>query len=474
MTTENFWVDKLKKPDAYSIRVRLPKDENNRYGWSPRKKITAASRKEILKACIAYEEELANAVIAEAEAAKEEQQRLAEEAKRLTLSSYIESDYMQRRRDQVAVGKLSNETLKRTTNYLDSVKEYFGSMVLQDITEKDLSDGFAAMARSGLSNYKIHGNYQTINQVFHYAQISGFIQVNPCDLMLDANKPRRPKVSKEKKEDRKISKAEAVELIKRIEKEKLDGIRIVVALAIMSGLRRGECLGLTWGDVNFSDKTLSVGYQYTNDKVRKTPKADSARTISISDGLVKLLERWKKEQQDIFKKGNELHAIELSTGKKKRGAIADRWNKNTTPICTGETGRILDPSHVSQRVCRFLANCGLGEYSDIREYRDANGTLRHSKTGHKGATLHSLRRAHATLLLNSGVDFKSLSARLGHSSAAMTYDWYLESSTENDIASAESIDKALHPVNDLMKKALGIGKIKQNLKKSYGNVVERK
>lgn len=69
-------------------------------------------------------------------------------------------------------------------------------------------------------------------------------------------------------------------------------------LLLQCGLRRGETLGLTWGDINLGERTLSVSKQFTNDKTLRAPKSKmSRRTIAINESLTQYLDEWKREQQ---------------------------------------------------------------------------------------------------------------------------------------------------------------------------------
>jgi integrase len=60
-----------------------------------------------------------------------------------------------------------------------------------------------------------------------------------------------------------------------------------------------------------------------------------------------------------------------------------------------------------------------------------------------GVRFHSLRHGHASQLLNAGINIKSVSARSGHSSAAMTLNVYSHLMPGADEAAAAAIDKAI-------------------------------
>lgn len=77
--------------------------------------------------------------------------------------------------------------------------------------------------------------------------------------------------------------------------------RVLFTLALLTGYRRGELLGLEWPDIDFDTGVITIRRtsQYTNDRgmYTDTPKtASSARSTKVSPSLVELLRRYKIEQ----------------------------------------------------------------------------------------------------------------------------------------------------------------------------------
>lgn len=71
-----------------------------------------------------------------------------------------------------------------------------------------------------------------------------------------------------------------------------------VLLALHTGMRRGEVLGLTWEHVHFDKQKLYVAQQYACDKVPRDPKSKkSKRWISLDSEIVTYLEEWKRVQR---------------------------------------------------------------------------------------------------------------------------------------------------------------------------------
>lgn len=157
-------------------------------------------------------------------------------------------------------------------------------------------------------------------------------------------------------------------------------------LTIMSGMRRGEVLGLRWDDVDFTASTVTVNRQWKRGEqgfILSPPKTSRGRrTIDIDAETVATLKRWRRDQLE------------------ERMAYEGEWHE-TGFIFTRKDGRTHDPDVVSQRFNRMVSRT---ELPRIR--------------------YHDLRHTHATLLLLAGVPPHVVSMRLGHRSVAFTLQRY--------------------------------------------------
>ncbi len=89
--------------------------------------------------------------------------------------------------------------------------------------------------------------------------------------------------------------------------------RIIIYLAVDSGLRLGELMGLTWDDIDFEKAVLSV--TKTNQALKgkgiftKVPKIETpVRTVTISDSVLELLKEYQAWQME------------------KKALLANKWN----------------------------------------------------------------------------------------------------------------------------------------------------
>jgi integrase len=151
-------------------------------------------------------------------------------------------------------------------------------------------------------------------------------------------------------------------------------------LAAMTGMRRGEVVGLRWPDIDLDSKRLAVrrtascaGYAV---HVTTNKTATSRRAVDLDAETVEVLRAWCDLQTEELHGSSEL-------------------------VFTNRRGVLLHPHVLSQSFERVGRDAGLPR---IR--------------------FHDLRHTHATLLLKAGVPLKVVSERLGHSTPAFTMTVY--------------------------------------------------
>lgn len=178
-----------------------------------------------------------------------------------------------------------------------------------------------------------------------------------------------------------------------------------VRIAMLTGLRRSEMLGLTWGAVDFEKREMcvSVAVVYVPEVglVQKEPKTErSIRTVFLTDSLLEELNRLLYRRNMLFPESP---------------IMPQEY------IFVSPTGMLLHPDTMS------------GWY---RDFIAMNPDL-------PNVTLHGLRHTAATLMLASGVDIEMVSRVLGHASSTTTSNYYLHSADESRRRALQELEAAI-------------------------------
>ncbi|WP_211749806.1 tyrosine-type recombinase/integrase [Paenibacillus sp. Marseille-Q4541] len=170
-----------------------------------------------------------------------------------------------------------------------------------------------------------------------------------------------------------------------IQAAKGDSLFCAIYLALTTGMRKSEILGLTWSDIDFDYRTISVVRTHNsqdNSVSEGTKNRSSRRSVEIDDEIIEVL----KDQQRLIR--NFKHC-------------AGNLYQDKNLVCPTQIGTPVNPSNLRRTLYRILKNAGLTR-----------------------VTVHELRHSHATHLLMAGVDSKITSSRLEHSSTRVTNDIY--------------------------------------------------
>jgi integrase len=253
-----------------------------------------------------------------------------------------------------------------------------GEIAITDLGPLDLQDLYAELTADPdkhLSPGTVLNLHLVLHQALAQAVRWGMLMTNPAD---GAQPPRA----------RRPERLAVDERLAATILERLHGhpIELPVAIAIATGMRRGEILGLRWSDVADDLSALHVRrtLQPTADGLvfedPKTPR--SRRTVALPGFLHPYLDRQRQDQAQ------------------REAEAGPRW-QGTGLVVDGADGLPFHPYSLSGYWRRFLVKEGLPH-------------LR----------FHDLRHAHATLMLLQGVHPKVVSERLGHASVGITLDTY--------------------------------------------------
>jgi integrase len=192
-------------------------------------------------------------------------------------------------------------------------------------------------------------------------------------------------------------------------------LRALIVLAAGTGMRQGECFGLTLDRIDFLRRTVTVNRQLS--LVQKRPPflsppktAASVRTIPLPQIVVDTL----AAHVAAFPPREQTIDVRADGGK---------WSTETVKMLfVGDDGLPLRRTRFSARVWSQAAKAAALP---------------------KGASFHQLRHYYASLLIRHGESVKTVQARLGHASAAETLDTYSHLWPDSDDRTREAVDAAL-------------------------------
>lgn len=181
-------------------------------------------------------------------------------------------------------------------------------------------------------------------------------------------------------------------------------LHCMLHLLITTGIRRGECVGLKWRDIDEKQALIHIERNVTNtvkDGITiNTPKTTAGfRMVPIMPSTLALLRQLKQERQEQFP-AMIIEDSFIFPGKE------DIFSPRT-------------PESVTRRVKRFMQRSNLPDLSP-----------------------HDLRHSCATLLLAQGADIKSVQQILGHTDARTTLNFYVKADLQQMKAATDKMAAA--------------------------------
>ena len=273
-----------------------------------------------------------------------------------------------------------------------------GNIPLNKLTQNALQQFYARLKKNGrktlterfgegLSDRMVRMCHATCRTALEKAVQEGLIRTNPAiGCKLPPKKAREMQV------------LDRDELQRFLIQAKAEGYYELFLLDLSTGLRRGELMALQWDDLDFETGVLNVNkqvYQVNGELQFSEPKTkNSIRKIVLPPSVVEVLREYKK-------------------------TVNSRW-MFPSPV---KEDCPLTPGVVRQRLQLILEHAGC-----------------------KHVRFHDLRHTFATLALQNGMDVKTLSAMLGHVSAATTLDIYTHITDDMQRTAAANIDRGIGKV----------------------------
>jgi integrase len=284
------------------------------------------------------------------------------------------------------------------------IKPQLGAVRLSALTLPDIqkfineqSEPLPALGLNALAPKSVKNIHGILSKALSQAVACGYIKVNPatgCKL------PRwvRPEIQP-------LNNEQIAEFFGKIKGHKHETLLI---LAVMTGMREGELVGLTWDSVK--QDTLYINKQLQlidGGYVEGLPKWNKKRTITPATVVMALLREHKQKQEQ---------QAELA---------GQAWCNQKGYVFTDELGRHLAIPTVYKNFKRIVEKMGLPE---IR--------------------FHDLRHTYAVTALQAGDDIKAVSENMGHHSTAFTLDTYGHFTKQMKEKSAAIMDKVFKEVTN--------------------------
>lgn len=249
---------------------------------------------------------------------------------------------------------------------------------IQSYYTNALKDGRRDGKKGGLSHRTVLHHHRVLREALQQAIKWQLVLRNVADAV-EPPKPDRPEMN--------TLAAEQVLHLLDVAKQHTKKYYPVIYMAVNTGMRRGEILGLRWQDIDFNNNTANI--QQTAQRVighgvifREPKTQKSRRSVSLPPSIMELLR-------------------EIKVNQSKNKLVLGQAYQNYDLVFEQGDGKPLEPTEAGRAFRNVLKKAG---YSSIR--------------------FHDLRHTHATLLLKEGVHPKIVSERLGHATIAITLDTY--------------------------------------------------
>ncbi len=360
------------------------------------------------------------------------------EPSKMSYSDYL--DYWMKEHCEI---NLKYHTIQAYQNIIKNhIKPKLGFYMLSQLTTSVIQEFINNIyLEKGFSKNFLKNILKVLKGSLGYAtDVVGFIKVNP------SLKVRLPKYD--------IPDSDPVYILSNEEVEKIlerfsnnPCVYYAFLTAYYTGLRVSEVFGLTWNDIDFVKRTITV-----NKNILKKNQAGgtkkrlisgnsttvwyfgtcktkgSYRTIEIGDTLLKALKKYKEEQIQNRKDYGDTYM------KHYKKIVNNPYNNKPEIKIINAYAELEVPLEEVKLV--FLKKNGVFEGTDSCKYPFK---VIHYELGIP-CRFHDFRDTHATRLIEAGADIKAVSKRLGHSNIRTTYEIYVKVTTKMESDTVEKFE----------------------------------
>lgn len=263
----------------------------------------------------------------------------------------------------------------------------FGDTALRDISTLMLQTYFSGLGSSPLGGHTILKLKEALSSIMGSAMRYDLLSKNP---VLAVQMPRAKVINKTRKKPH-LTPEEFEQLLQLVS----EPYATMIYIAVFSGLRISELIGLKWNDVHCN--SLTVDERYCRGDWSKTKTSASAATVGVPDSVIVRIQRLKTLE------------VEINWG----GKGAKEANQVSS---LGRSARSRLPIHAHRR-----SDAGREHLTPAPAPGGAQARHRSKK-----ATWRSLRTSCATWMVEAGANPKDVQGQMRHSRLATTLDIYAQ------------------------------------------------
>lgn len=299
-------------------------------------------------------------------------------------------------RDYAAVN-VAPSSYRRYRQICDRLNDLIGELRLRDLRPNHIKTAYARLLQDNLKPKTVVMHHRVLRQALKDAVRWQLLGTNPADAV-DPPKAERTEM-------RALDSEAVDQLLAACDDPALE---MLLYVAVGTGLRQGELLGLKWADCDLDARQAHIQralqYQPGEGDVFRSPKsAHSRRNIALSTETVRALRDHRTRQLE--------HRLQAGA------AYADQ-----DLVFPDVDGSPLSPTKIWKRFPKLVKAAGVGP-------------LR----------FHDLRHTAATLMFKAGIHQRIVADRLGHASTSLTMDVYSHVTPDMQREAAEAMDAILKP-----------------------------
>lgn len=282
------------------------------------------------------------------------------------------------------------------------LKPALGKLRLNKLTTHQIQHLYNSLiTERGLSPKTVKNVHGALHGALEQAKINGYLRINPSE---------GTTLPKKEREELRIMDANDVSVFLRAIQG--DEYELTLFVALFTGLRQGELLGLTWDCVDFEKGTLLINKQHNRAKGEKefhfSPLKNSRpRSLTPASAVMDALREQQRRQQEW---------AELA---------GSAWENRENLVFTTQLGRYINNKTLWMNFKRIVSGLGMPE-------------LR----------FHDLRHTFSINSLQAGDDIKTVQENLGHATAAFTLSTYAHATMGMKRESANRMDAFIRSVRE--------------------------